>query len=316
MTMTAAPVLCVGLTPTVQRTLEFDAFRVDHVNRARRTTVSAAGKGVNVALVLHALGAPSLTLGFLGGPGGAVVDEYLAARGVGRAWIRARRPTRTCTTVLDEASGRVTELVEEAPLPEPDEWAALHAQLAGRLPGAPWLALSGALMPGSPPDTFERILAAAAAAGVPAVVDSQKEPLRRALRHRPFLVKMNAHELGATTGAPVEEDAEVDRAARGLLAEGAGWILITRGPRSARLLGAESAWEIHPPKLKPVNPIGSGDCVTAGLLKGLLDGASVPDAAALGMACGAANALTLTPSDVDAASVARLLPAVTMRRLA
>ena len=314
--MNAAPVLCVGLTPTVQRTLEFDAFRADHVNRARRTTVTAAGKGVNVALVLRALGAPALTLGFLGGPGGAVVDEFLAARHVDRAWVPTRRPTRTCTTILDAATGQVTELVEEAPLPEPDEWAALHAEIAARLPRSPWLALSGALMPGSPPDTYERILAAAAEARVPAVVDSQKEPLRRALKHHPFLVKMNAHELGATTGAPVEEDADVDRAARQLLAEGAKWILITRGPHSARLLGADSAWEIHPPKLKPVNPIGSGDCVTAGLLKGLLDGATVQDAAAQGMACGAANALTLTPADVDAASVAQLLPAVTLRRLA
>ena len=46
------------------------------------------------------------------------------------------------------------------------------------------------------------------------------------------------------------------------------------------------------PKIEVISPIGSGDSFAAGMAIGLLEGKDVPEACALGVACGAANAMT------------------------
>jgi tagatose 6-phosphate kinase len=58
-----------------------------------------------------------------------------------------------------------------------------------------------------------------------------------------------------------------------------------------------------PPRVVAKSAVGSGDAFAAGMIVGLLDGAGLDDACALGAACGAANAMTelagfLSPDDV------------------
>ena len=50
----------------------------------------------------------------------------------------------------------------------------------------------------------------------------------------------------------------------------------------------------RPPRIRALNPIGSGDAVTAGIAYGILKGKDIAEGMRLGLACGAANALTLT----------------------
>ena len=49
-------ILCLGTTPTMQRTMLFPRVRIDEVNRAAEVREYASGKSVNVAKVLKTLG--------------------------------------------------------------------------------------------------------------------------------------------------------------------------------------------------------------------------------------------------------------------
>ena len=64
-----------------------------------------------------------------------------------------------------------------------------------------------------------------------------------------------------------------------------------------------------------VNPVGSGDALVAGVIVALERGDAVVDALRLGVAAGAANALTETAWDVRPGDVARLLPEVEVRQV-
>ena len=64
--------------------------------------------------------------------------------------------------------------------------------------------------------------------------------------------------------------------------------------------------EIHPPKIAAVNPVGSGDAVTAGMAVDLSRGREVFEAVVTGMACGAANALNLLSGFLKLDDVERL----------
>lgn len=287
-------VLCVGLTPALQDTRVVDRLRLGDVTRCRSVTYSLAGKGVNVARILRQLGARALVTGFAGGDTGRLFLADPAGR-----YIRTAAPTRVCVTIREETTGRVTELVGEAALPAPREWRAFYRLFDRLARRADVVVISGALMPGAPANVYAKLCAATTG---PVVIDSQREPLRAALRYRPWLAKLNAHELENTLGPT-----PILPGARRLLELGAQNVLITHGPRAAWLVTPSGAWRIRPPKIQAVNPIGSGDAVTAGLVTAWLRGETLPDAVRFGIACGAANALTPTAGDVDPRAARRLL---------
>src|SRR5712691_2326378 len=98
-------ILCIGPTPAVQRVLVFPKLALNEVNRAATTLDGAAGKSVNVAKVLKALGENPIATGFLGGDRGALVEAALKEREIETEFVRIACETRQCTTVVDESAG-------------------------------------------------------------------------------------------------------------------------------------------------------------------------------------------------------------------
>ena len=300
------PVLCLAITPALQRTLFFGALRPGEVNRARIVRVSPSGKGVNVAAVFARLGAPPRLVGFRGGPGGVQIEEEVAALGIDARWVVTAAPTRNCHTLIEAESGRVTELVEEATPPTDADWRQFLELMHQALPGCGWLAISGALPPGAAPERLAEFVRQAHAAGASVCVDSQGEPFRLMLAERPALVKINTDELAVICGYDVQAPAERWKAIHGLRERGAGSVFVTDGPGAAYLSGSGGDWTLTPPAIKALNPIGSGDAVTAGLLFGLQRGDTLLNAATFALACGTAHAHTEIPGLVDASAAAAL----------
>ena len=311
-------ILCVGGTPAMQRTLCFKSLEAGVVNRAYEARVTASGKVVNVARAVTVLGGEALLVTFLGGDPGRFVARELEAGGVPHevVWAEDDAPTRVCMTLLAD-DGPVTELVEEALPVSAEEVAALEEVVRRRLREAEALCLIGSYPPGVPDDFYARLTAAAHEAGVRVLVDAQKAPLRAALEERPFLVKPNLEETAATLDLPdVRPDART--AVVALIEAGAQWALVSTGASGSLLGGDDSGelWNIEPPRVEAVNPIGSGDAMAAGILLALGRGSNVLGAAAYGTACAAANALTPTSGVVRPADVDALLPWVRPARLA
>jgi 1-phosphofructokinase family hexose kinase len=299
-------ILCVGAAPTVQRSMHFAAFATGEVNRAIEVTQVASGKSVNVARVLKTLGRDVLATGFLGGDSGRFMRAELQREGIAHDFVEVPAPTRTCTTILDRASGQTTELVEEAGAIKPAAWEQLIERMTQALGRAEALVLSGNLSPTSPPDFYARCAAIAAKNGVPVILDSRGPALKLALPHRPALVKPNREELGQTAGRPIRTDDDLLTAAGELLAAGCGSALITLGAPGAILVSGSAAWRLHSPKVQTVNPIGSGDSVAAGFTAALVEGQPPLEAARFAIACGAANAMTALPGVLDPAVARRL----------
>ena len=165
--------------------------------------------------------------------------------------------------------------------------------------GCAWLAVSGALPPGAPPDALAGFCQAATARGVKLCVDSQGEPLLRTLAAKPALVKLNTEELERTCRLPDRAPSTLLIGATQLLTLGAGAVLVTDGAQPAHLFEGARSWTLTPASVSVLNPIGSGDCVTAGLLHALTLGQPLTEAARFGLACGSANAETETPAVFD-----------------
>ncbi len=293
-------ILAAGLTPAWQYVLVFDDLRTGEVNRARESRWFASGKGVNVALAAHSLGASARLLSFVGGASGAALAEDFEATGADATWVTSGTPTRVCTTLLNTARKETTELVENSAAVSPQE---LNRYLKGFVAAAATadvIVLSGSLPNGTPRSFYRELLDAAreqapALAGASAtaarlVLDIRGPELLETLPFRPFLVKPNREELAATVGHSLADDAALVAAMRGLNAQGAEWVLVTSGGQPAWLTGQGQVWRGTPPTgIAVVNPIGCGDSVAAGVAVGLAEGADPQACVALGFGAAAAN---------------------------
>ena len=302
-------VLCLGLTPVLQRTLVFDSLETNEVNRAKQSIESAAGKALNTARALSLLGTPAQVTGFNGGTSGRKVEAFLKSYGVTSAHTLMQAETRICTTLLDRKHNTVTELVEEAPYPAKAAVARFEKANLKLTREASMLVISGTLPPFASDDFYVRFVQAASTAGVPVVIDSHKTALIHVLFERPYIAKLNVRELEATLNIQLNTRREILRAMKDLIGMGAQNVFVTHGAEAAYLLAADGkSWRFVPPKIKhPVNPIGSGDCTTAGMVHALLHKKPLPEAVAFGLACGSANVTTLTPADFTAAHARSLL---------
>ena len=303
-------ILCIGLTPALQELREFKSFQLGEVNRSPAIHRSVAGKGPNVARVLRQLGGQPVLLGFVGGETGRFITTNLRREGVAEKLIRTNQPTRICTTLFDHATGTITELVEESQLPNRVAWQQFFRTLELSLKQARYVVIAGALMPGANPEIYRKI----AQRSGPVIIDSQRAPLLGVLEFRPLIAKLNVHELENTLGRKFPNEKRILAGARELIAAGAQHVVVTHGAAGAWLVTGDQAWHYQPPRLQPVNPIGSGDAVTAGICRQLEQGIALPAAVRYGVACGAANALTLIAGTVELPTVRRLFRQVTVTR--
>jgi 1-phosphofructokinase family hexose kinase len=289
-------ILAAGLTPAYQQILVFECLRAGEVNRAREVFKCASGKVLNVGLALHHLGGPNLTLALVGGAEGDSIEREFASLGVRRRWIWSPNPTRTCVTIIDRASGRTTELVENAApvlATQIEQFVAAYHDAAKQ---ARIIVLSGSI-PAGAPKTFYRDLIAGTQATV--VLDASGEELLAALPLKPFCVKPNREELGRTLGRDLETEEDLRQAIREVCQRGAEWVVASQGAKSL-LAGCNGKFGIfHPAKVPAVNPIGSGDCLAAGLAWGIGNGMEMFEAIRFGMAAAAENAAMMLPARLN-----------------
>jgi tagatose 6-phosphate kinase len=313
--MNPMKILCLGTTPAVQRVMIFRKLTLDAVNRAVTTLDGAAGKSVNVAKVLKALGEHPVATGFLGGDRGEFLQRALAEQGVDSDFVTVSTRTRQCITVIDESAGTQTELVEESRPVAAADFDKLMAIVHRQMPDCRALVMSGTIITGGPANLYFECARQAASSGVFSAVDGQGMALLEALPAKPGLVKPNRTELAATLRRELKDDAGLRKAMLELCERGAKRVVVTAGKEPALAFDGNVFWRITPPRIKPVNPIGSGDAFTAGLVSRLVRGDDLGEACRWGTAAGTANALTPMPGEVDQDDVERLVREIEVGRI-
>ena len=226
----------VTFNPALDYHMHADAFTVGTTNRSSYETITFGGKGINVSVVLSALGVPSVALGFVAGFTGEALMTMLGEMGVQNEMIRLPRGmTRINVKIKGDLE---SELNAAGPEIDAVSLAALMEKL-GDLTAADTLVLSGSVPPSVSRDIYEKIVALVTKRGVRVVLDAEKDLLLPMLPYRPFLIKPNKRELSEMVGHALSGRDEIIAAARSLQEKGARHVLVSLGGDGA-ILVAES----------------------------------------------------------------------------
>ncbi|MEH0577727.1 1-phosphofructokinase family hexose kinase [Streptomyces sp. B21-108] len=301
-------ILTVTLNTALYVTYRVPALRPHASHRVTDVRERPGGKGLNVARVLAALGHEVTVTGFVGGATGRVVQERLTGTaGVSDALLPVTGATRRTIAVVDARTGDTTQLNEPGPVITPAEWSAFQEAYEGLLAGADAVALCGSLPPGVPVGAYAVLVRTARAAGVPVLLDTSGEALRRGVAARPDIIKPNADELAELTGSH-----EPLRATQDARRRGARSVVASLGADGLTAATPEGRWRATPPARVSGNPTGAGDSASAGLLSGLVERLPWPDRLARAVALSAATVLSPTAGEFERQAYEQLLNRITV----
>ncbi|NUO46431.1 MAG: 1-phosphofructokinase family hexose kinase [Streptomyces sp.] len=288
-------ILTVTLNTALDLTYRVRTLTPHASHRVSEVIERPGGKGLNVARVLAALGHEVTVTGFTGGATGRAVQDRLAVTsGVVDALLPVCGATRRTIAVVDERTGDTTQLNEPGPVVTPPEWSAFQEAYEDLLASADAVALCGSLPPGVPVGAYAGLVRTARAAGVPVLLDTSGEPLRRGVAARPDLIKPNADELAELTGSHEPRRATQDARRRGAHA-----VVASLGTEGLLAATPEGRWRAAPPARLHGNPTGAGDSAVAGLLSGLVEQLPWPDRLARAVALSAATVAAPVAGEFD-----------------
>lgn len=280
----------VTLNPALDYVVSTDHFALGGLNRANRETILPGGKGINVSMVLRALGVESVALGFVAGFTGKALESALEERGIETDFLAlAQGCTRINVKIKAEEE---SELNGKGPQVGEEGLKRLEGQLKS-LKDGDILVLSGSVPAGVPAEIYGRLLSGLEGKGVETVVDTSGEALRAALPYRPFLVKPNRQELEQFLGRTLPDEAGLRRGAGELRRMGARNVLISLAGEGSLLADETGAFHRRSAPTGTVrNSVGAGDAMVAGFLAGWLWEKDYDKAHMWGVAAGSATAFS------------------------
>jgi len=301
-------ILCVTLNPCLDKTLTVPHWRPGDLVRGVAVREVVGGKGNNVSRALQRLGRTARPVTFLGGPVGPYCENLLRTDdGLEPLVVPTIAPTRVILTVRTETSAEQTAFFDPDPSITADEADALFhlVDKALNARGIDALTLSGSSPGAATHGLYSDLIALAKARGCPVFLDTYGPSLEAIWGFWPTAIQINRREAAAFLRKSEVTDQDVAGLLRKWDRHGVSIGVITDGREPVSILFRGKRYRAIPPEITPVNPIGSGDSVLAGLVDGWLSGLEPDPLLRHAVACGVTNALVWDAGAIDPAEVAR-----------
>jgi 1-phosphofructokinase/tagatose 6-phosphate kinase len=315
-------IITVTLNTAIDKTLAVPNFQPGRRHRTVEQTTMPGGKGVNVARVLKTLGQPEIATGHAGGAAGTRIVEQLTEMSVLSDFVRTREESRTNTALIDPTTGMQTEINERGPHVSEQEFELFADKLLYLAKGASLCVFAGSLPRGVDVDAYSRLIREVRRLGVCAVVDTDGDPLRRAVRAEPDVISPNVLEAEELVGHEFNEEEDYLFAVREMAELGAREALMTLADGCIAQVAPEDGstqprhFRATIGETEATSTIGSGDAFLAGYVAARYSGRSAQECLAYGVACGAESTHHLGAGVVDPARVERLVAEVNVERVA
>jgi fructose-1-phosphate kinase PfkB-like protein len=219
--------------------------------------------------------------------------------------IPTEAPTRVILTVRTESTAEQTAFFDPDPAITANEAETLLLRVEQALSGdVAALTLSGSSPAPATHGVFSELISLARARRIPVFLDTYGPALEAIWGFWPTVIQLNRREAAAHLHKPSCSDEDVAGLFQSWARHGVTCGIITDGPNPVSIQHLGQRYRATPPRIKPVNPIGSGDSLLAGLVDGWLARRDPEPLICHALGCAVANALVWDAGALDPAEVA------------
>lgn len=287
----------ITLNPSIDYFITISGELMDtEVNRSDSEQFKAAGKGLNVSLVLNELCIPSTAIAVLGGFTGRFIAERIR-----------REPYIHLAEVPINGNNRINVKIHNddkticingnGPCADEQTKSVLFEKLAA-VQQDDIVLLSGSTAQNITEDWIQAIAQAVHEKGAKLIVDMEAIRLDQLADYRPYLIKPNLYELSLLLNEEVKPSTLMEQLNR-VLTYGVENILLSLGKEGALFVSKETAYRLTHPAIHAVNKVGSGDAMLAAFIGKLSQNGDLMEALRWGGAGGMAAASTFAKVQIE-----------------
>lgn len=282
-------IITVTLNPALDCASTTPRIIADGKLRCSQPIFEPGGGGINVSRVIRKLGGESVAIYPAGGSSGDYLTQLLIAEGIKTQAFACEKWTRqnlNVVTVNDNAQYRF--IMPGANLSDAEQ-----NKLMGILEDhidAQYCVISGSVPDSMSDNLVAKIIRCCQQHNIKVIYDGSGLSLDNAVKSGGlYLIKPNANELAALTGAEFLEPEELEAKAKQIISLGqAQVVLVSLGPQGALLVTEDICEQIVPPRVQKNSTVGAGDSMVGATVLALAEGDEIRTATRRGVAAGTA----------------------------
>ncbi|PGL71127.1 1-phosphofructokinase [Bacillus sp. AFS055030] len=278
----------VTLNPSIDYIVEVDDIRLGKINRMKRENKFPGGKGINVSRVLKRLDVKSIALGFVGGFTGDFIKNVLENEKVTSDFVQVEGDSRINIKLKSQLE---TEINGQGPAISKEKLDQFFYKLK-QIKKGDYVVLAGNIPNTLPADLYEQLALWGHENGIQIIVDASGKVLLDVVKHRPFFIKPNHHELGDLFDVKITSIEQAIPYGKKLVEMGAQNVGISFAGDGAVLITESSIYISNVPKGEVINSVGAGDSLVAGFIGTYVKTNNIETAFKVGVASGSATAFS------------------------
>lgn len=285
-------ILTITANPSVDISYNIENIKIDDVNRVELVNKDAGGKGIHVSYVLNELGEKVINSGFVGGKLGEFIEKRLDERKISHDFIKLDDETRNCIAIIHD--NKQTEILEKGPKIGLEKEKEFLAHLEKLSKNIEIINISGSLPKGLDASFYQKIIKFAKENKIFASLDTSGNTLKEIVKGeiKPDLIKPNETEIKDIIEKEFpENEEEIRKIFEKSPLKDIPYVIISQGKDGAIFKVKNKIYKAKVPKVKAINPVGSGDSTLAGALSAIFNKEDDEDFIKKSMTCGLLNVL-------------------------
>lgn len=285
-------ILSITANPSVDISYNIENLKIDDVNRVELVNKDAGGKGIHVSYVLNELGEKVINSGFVGGKLGEFIEKRLDERKISHDFIKLEDETRNCIAIIHD--NKQTEILEKGPKIGLEKEKEFLDHLEKLSKNIEIINISGSLPKGLDASFYQKIIKFAKENKIFVSLDTSGNTLKEIVKGeiKPDLIKPNETEIKDIIEKEFpENEEEIRKIFDKYPLKDIPYVIISQGKDGAIFKIKNKIYKAKVPKVKAINPVGSGDSTLAGALSAIYNKEDDEDFIKKSMTCGLLNVL-------------------------
>ena len=273
----------VTLNPSIDYYMEIPSVKMGTVNRSSEEHISCGGKGINVSRMLNMLNMENTAIAVIGGNTGSAFMEELKREKISIVPVNIRDNTRINIKLSDG-----TELNGAGPVADETTIKELKS-LLNNLKKEDFVIFSGSICRGISIEDYGKLIEDCVKDNIRVAVDGTGKILNGVIQRGLYLIKPNIDELSELFDRTITSGEDVAKYALKLVDMGVENVLVSLGSKGAILASKDGVCCCNAPEVKVYNCVCAGDCMLAGFISAINEGADSISALEWAVACGSAR---------------------------
>ena len=283
-------VLTVTINPLLERRYKYQKVSLHHQNRNGIVTLQAGGKGINVSRQLNELNVQNIALTYLGGANGKAFRNSLKNEEISFSFISTKSETRDCAVIINSSEPSVSSFFGEDPEISKDEADAFLLKLEKMIANSAIVVFSGSSPCKQADLIFPTGIKIANKHGKISVCDTYGDHLKSCIDASPTVIHNNVQETEPSLKISLKTEKEKLKYLDFLYSKGVKQAFLTDGENQFYSSNFDFHYKVAVPKIAAIDPTGSGDAFTSGIVYGWHHQVTFIEQLILATSLGTANA--------------------------